>query len=120
MSAAVFSDRAHDNGSNGPSMCSCQIPVQADAFAAHPCNLLVWAAHTALQGVCLPNKHCTLGAMERNELTYHRLARVLVGKERAFAVPDKEREIEKVLHGLLKVVWVDNKFENICVPVDLG
>ena len=53
-------------------------------------------------------------------LTNDRFACIFVGVEGTLAVSDEEREVEQVLHGLPKVVWVDNKFENICVPVDLG
>lgn len=55
-----------------------------------------------------------------DQLTYDWLSRILVGKESAFAIADKEREIEEVFHGLPKVVWVDNEFENIHVPIYLG
>ncbi len=99
-------------------MCSCQILIQVGASAAHPYNLLAWAAHTALHQIVF-NQWRTQGGRE-GQLTYNRLARLVVGKERAFTISDKERKIKQVFHGLPKVVWVDNEFEDIHVSIDLG
>lgn len=44
--------------------------------------------------------------------TYLNLA-CFSGLHGAYAVPDKERQVEQVLHGLPEVVGVDNEFEHV-------
>jgi hypothetical protein len=38
---------------------------------------------------------------------------ILLNFERAFAVPDQKGEVEQVLDGLRKVVWIGNESEKV-------